>query len=289
MKNRTMNNLLASVVLLGAAATGVSALQITYVSNTGNDANPGTANSPCATFAGAYAKTAAGGEIKALNAGNYVTLTNQLTINKSITIDGDGGLALLQITVNTGNVTLRNIDFNTNYEGIYVEGPASLLVENSKFGVSGYGIQVNSSNVNLTVNKSTFSGGIRGVWVDRNLGVVETTLRDITVTNVSGAGAFIESGQTDISNSTVSGAYEGLVADDGGTIHASGDVFSHNRIGVLANTGSTIAITNDDIVDNETGIYLDGDIKGNVLTTGNNRLYGNQLDGDNPTGTITQK
>ena len=59
----------------------------TWVSGTGNDGNPCSRTSPCETFAGAYAKTAAGGEIDALDPGGFGTLT----ISKSITIDGGGG------------------------------------------------------------------------------------------------------------------------------------------------------------------------------------------------------
>jgi hypothetical protein len=59
----------------------------TWVSGAGNDANPCSRTSPCETFAGAYAKTDAGGEIDALDPGGFGTLT----ITHSITIDGGGG------------------------------------------------------------------------------------------------------------------------------------------------------------------------------------------------------
>src|SRR5688500_12418798 len=61
----------------------------TWVSGAGNDANPCSRTLPCLTFTGAIAKTAAGGEINALDAGNFGTVV----INKSITIDGGGTLS----------------------------------------------------------------------------------------------------------------------------------------------------------------------------------------------------
>jgi hypothetical protein len=60
----------------------------TWVSGVGSDANACTRTAPCLTFAGAIAKTAAGGEIDALDPGGFGTLT----ITKSITIDGGGAL-----------------------------------------------------------------------------------------------------------------------------------------------------------------------------------------------------
>ena len=62
----------------------------TWVSGVGDDANPCSRTAPCLTFAGAITKTAAGGEIDALDPGGFGTLT----ITKSITIDGGGGSCL---------------------------------------------------------------------------------------------------------------------------------------------------------------------------------------------------
>src|ERR1700689_2211834 len=59
----------------------------TWVSGVGDDANPCSRTAPCMTFAGAITKTAAGGEIDALDPGGFGTLV----ITKSITIDGGGG------------------------------------------------------------------------------------------------------------------------------------------------------------------------------------------------------
>src|SRR6202034_613565 len=61
----------------------------TWVSGVGDDSNPCSRTSPCLTFAGAITKTAAGGEIDALDPGGFGTLT----ITKSITIDGGGQVA----------------------------------------------------------------------------------------------------------------------------------------------------------------------------------------------------
>ena len=55
----------------------------TWVSGTGNDANPCSRVAPCKTFAGAISKTTPNGEINVIDAGAYgvVTITKSLTIN----------------------------------------------------------------------------------------------------------------------------------------------------------------------------------------------------------------
>src|SRR5437763_13398739 len=89
----------------------------TWVSGVGNDANPCSRTAPCKTFAGAISKTAAGGEIDALDPGGF----GAVTITKAITIDGAAGQAggiLASLTtgviVNAPGaiVTLRNIQIN---------------------------------------------------------------------------------------------------------------------------------------------------------------------------------
>src|SRR5207237_4548464 len=74
--------------MLYAAPAAAQATR-TWVSGVGDDVNPCSRTAPCKTFAGAISKTAAGGEIDALDDGGF----GQVTITKSITIDGGGHLA----------------------------------------------------------------------------------------------------------------------------------------------------------------------------------------------------
>ena len=86
----------------------------TYVSNSeGDDTTQCSRTAPCRTFAVAISKTAAGGEIDALDPGEF----GPVTITKSITIDGGGMASILAsgtdgITVNAGStdvIILRNL------------------------------------------------------------------------------------------------------------------------------------------------------------------------------------
>src|SRR6267378_4028202 len=89
----------------------------TWVSGVGDDANPCSRTAPCKTFAGAISKTAAGGEIDALDPGGF----GAVTITKAITIDGAGTNASILASGTTGViinagaadvVILRNLSIN---------------------------------------------------------------------------------------------------------------------------------------------------------------------------------
>src|SRR5688572_11878090 len=105
-----------AVVLFGASAASAQATR-TWVSGVGNDVNPCSRTAPCKTFAGALIKTAAGGEISVLDPGGFGTVT----INKAITINGDGSLGGILATlvngvvINAGvndKIVLRNLSIN---------------------------------------------------------------------------------------------------------------------------------------------------------------------------------
>src|ERR1700751_945683 len=99
----------------------------TWVSGVGDDANPCSRTAPCKTFAGAISKTAAGGEIDALDPAGF----GALTITKSITIDGGGGQVasvlvagtngIVISAASTDNIYIRNLSF----QGLLGNGTSS--------------------------------------------------------------------------------------------------------------------------------------------------------------------
>src|SRR5436309_15443740 len=82
---------IVSVLFAVFAFPGLAQAQATrtWVSGVGNDANPCSRTSPCITWAGAFSKTTAAGEIDALDPGGF----GAVTLNKSITLDGISGLS----------------------------------------------------------------------------------------------------------------------------------------------------------------------------------------------------
>src|SRR5213593_161153 len=85
----SLHALSVALLILAAVAPAHAQATRTWVSGVGDDANPCSRTAPCKTFAGAISKTAAGGEISALDPGGF----GAVTIIKSITISGDGTLA----------------------------------------------------------------------------------------------------------------------------------------------------------------------------------------------------
>jgi hypothetical protein len=120
------------LIALALPSTAFGLTSRSWVSGTGDDANPCSRTKPCKTFAGALPKTAAGGVIGCLNPGGY----SGLTITKSIRINcshSDGGILAAgtnAIVVNGPSdmkVTLRGLDLNGTGVGPQV-GQAGVLV-----------------------------------------------------------------------------------------------------------------------------------------------------------------
>jgi len=146
-------NLLAmfATVVLGTTLMSAQATR-TWVSGVGDDANPCSRTAPCKTFAGAISKTAAGGEIDALDPAGY----GALTITKAITIDGGGGQVASVLVAGTNGIVvaagandvviLRNLRFNgisSGINGIRFLSGKDLNVEDCYiFGFTNNGIDV---------------------------------------------------------------------------------------------------------------------------------------------------
>jgi hypothetical protein len=185
---------LACVSLVQAQATR------TWVSGVGDDANPCSRTAPCKTFAGAISRTAAAGEIDALDPAGYGTLT----ITKSITVDGAGTLASVlsagtngfNVNVaNTDTVILRNLSINgvgTGINGInWFNAGGNLTVENVEIErVTGSGILMNLTNSgNLTVTNSRISNSgstdnvDAAIRVTTSLGTARATISGTSMQN----------------------------------------------------------------------------------------------------------
>src|SRR5256714_6509436 len=151
----------------------------TWVSGVGDDANPCSRTAPCKTFAGAISKTAAGGEIDALDPAGY----GAVTITKAITIDGGGGQVasvlvsgtngiVVQANAQTDVVILRNLRINgigSGLNGIRFLSGKDLNVENCfifGFTQNGVDIALNqafaaSAHIINTIIKNNGGVGVR--------------------------------------------------------------------------------------------------------------------------------
>src|SRR5712664_3217542 len=81
--------IIALAMPLFAAAPAQAQSARTWVSGTGDNANPCSRTAPCRTFQGAMASTSPGGEINCLDAGDF----GSVAIFMSLTISCEAGTA----------------------------------------------------------------------------------------------------------------------------------------------------------------------------------------------------
>jgi hypothetical protein len=278
----------------------------TWVSGVGDDANPCSRTAPCRTFAGAISKTAAGGEISALDPGGF----GAVTIAKSITINGEGTLAgILAASSNgvivnaaaTDKVIIRNISINgagNGFNGIRYLGGAQLTVEN----VSIYGFQnsatsrcidvalSSSGSAELIVLNTTMTNCANGVRLATSAGVLTALFDRVQITNMNSIGLEVGQGITlaMIKGSTISnnGTDGARVAVGLGTINIEDSAIAFNGgIGVnAAVSGARIRLSNNTIVNNATQISFAAGAF--VQSPGNNRV---EPAGTAPNATYTEQ
>lgn len=193
----------------------------TWVSGVGDDANPCSRTAPCKTFAGAISKTAAGGEIDALDPGGF----GGIAITKSITIDGGGGQVASVLVGGTNGITVAagSTDIVT-LRNLSIQG----LVKTGTGGLNGI----------------NFSSG--GVLHIEHCAIMGFTQNGINIVPAGGA-----SGQVFIDDSrSEDNTQNGLnVVGTGGEVHVNvaNSHFSNNTLnGVFSSDYSNTAITGGD-------------------------------------------
>jgi Right handed beta helix region len=160
----TINALTVVLFTLTFASLAQAQATRTWVSGVGDDANPCSRTAPCKTFAGAISKTAAGGEIDALDPGGF----GAVTITKAITIDGTGTLAGIlssltnAIIVNAGandSVNIRSVSIDGAGNGLngirFLAGKSLTVSDCVIFGVTTHGIDVNLTTAGTLFVKNT--------------------------------------------------------------------------------------------------------------------------------------
>jgi hypothetical protein len=285
------------LALCGLAFTSAAQAQATrtWVSGFGDDANPCSRTAPCKTFAGAISRTAAGGEIDAIDPAGYGTLT----ITKSITVDGGGSLASVLATsgangfvINAGPndvISLRNLSINgigTGANGIRFLAGKSLHVENVIIAhVTTDGIDVNlTATGDVTVLNTVIRDcGATGVSLTGSAQVNATLVNVQTEKCANGvsAGANVRAA---IAESTMSlNSQVGLFGVGPNTeVNVDRCTIAFNNVGVESGlAAAVIKLTGNSITDNGTGILR---MAGQINGFGTNIVFGNASDG---TGSIT--
>ncbi len=243
----------ATLTIAFAAIANAQATR-TWVSGVGDDVNPCSRTAPCKTFAGAISKTAANGEINALDPGGFGTIT----ITKTITIDGTTGQGFGSIlaagtngviindsataTPNTIVVRLRNLSIhgaNTGFSGIRFLAGKAVHVENcSIYGFRGNGFNSHGIDVAMTAG-----GGQLSV---KNTNIGELSGSAIRATTSSG---------------TVS-------------VYVENSTMERGQNGVRLETGSRALISNS-LMANNLGAGIEAVSSGVIVDLDSSRIYGN--------------
>ncbi len=267
----------------------------TWVSGVGNDADPCSRTAPCKTFAGAFSKTATGGEIDVLDPGGFGTLS----ITKAITIDGGTGAGwgsvlassgatgfIINITTNlaTDKVILRNLSINGAGPSLGVDGikfldGAELTVENVVIeNFSGVGVNIAQTQQSAThLRNVTVNNVATGIKVTTTVGQALVTAEDSSIHGTSVGFDAIANVRGALRNSTFDkGTTCARTSGSGSIVNADALFITFCSTGVQASSGSTINIGNSMIVQNATGLSLNA---GTINSMSGNTLFSNTTPG----------
>ena len=307
-----------ALAILASASPASAQATRTWVSGVGDDLNPCSRTAPCKTFAGAFTKTAAGGEINCLDPGGY----GAVSINKSLTIScpyTEGG-ALAGgngITVNlpaaSDVVFIRGLDIfgvNPPSNGVRFIGLGTLHIEdctirrfnaaNSRgisFQPSG-AAELYISNTTIAENGNGATGG--GVLIQpTGTGSAKVVLHNTRIRNNANNGLRVDTTANTgpgitvvVEDSEVGGNDQGIAvvtpaatATVGMMIHST-DIVNNGGSGIIANGGTiTLRVGDTSITGNVSGVTAAG---GAVINSfGTNRLFGNPTVGAANNGAFT--
>ncbi len=184
MKRFVFSALIAGALAALSFATPASAQATrTWVSGTGDDANPCSRTAPCKTFAGAISKTAPAGEINCLDSAGY----GALTVTKSIAVicrgvvggvlvSGTNGFSIQAAA--TDIVWIEGLDFEglgpsaLSLSGVLVTSAAQVNITDSTMrgfkGSTGQGVRVapTAGTVFVHISNSRIASNNIGVEVN---------------------------------------------------------------------------------------------------------------------------
>jgi hypothetical protein len=185
----------------------------TWISGVGDDVNPCSRTAPCKTWAGATSKTAAGGEIDALDPGGFGTVT----LTKSLTLDGGGGQVASILSspgVNGVNVSaqasdviiLRNLRINGagGANGVQVNTAAKVIIEKCDiFGFATAAVNVvpgSATTVSVKIQETTINNNGAGVISKPTGGATVNMSIDHSWIDANGGGMKIDGTGGGVSN-----------------------------------------------------------------------------------------
>jgi hypothetical protein len=293
---------LTAAFLLGSSASAQATR--TWVSGVGDDANPCSRTAPCKTWAGAIAKTLAGGEIDALDPGGF----GAVTITKAITLDGGGGQVASVLVSGTNGINvsasasdvviIRNLRINgvkSGLNGIQFSSGAQLSVENCDiFGFTQSAINVNATattgSAELYVTNTYITNAASGISLATAGAQIAAVIDGSKIFNMTNNGIATSGNgvmSVTITNSAITSSNVAVTSGgsaSGVNVDSSSVIFNNTAFKAAA-SGGAIRISNNNIYSNATNFSIASGAS--IVSTGNNRVA--QVGTTPPNGTLTQQ
>jgi hypothetical protein len=288
MKKSLLQHLIVGGALFVAISAAPAQAQTrTWVSATGDDGFPCSRTAPCKTFAGAISKTSAGGEISVMDSGGF----GQVTINKALTINGEGNLASILASSGTGiniaagasdRVIIRNLSISGaggGNNGILISGgnvtiDKCFIYEFTTGFFGGVGINVAATSaVQVDVRDTSITNTSHGILGSQSSGSVVMGLDNVRINDATGygLGAISNNVFMTMRNSFIRFAGTGgILASGAATINVDHSELANNGTAVSATAaGATIRLNDISMYDNTTGLAISNGAT--IATAGNNK------------------
>lgn len=286
------NAVLVFVVAISFVSLAQAQSQAFVSAKNGNDANPCSVAAPCRTFNQALNAVAAGGEVVAMDSGDY----QPFTVAKTATISAAPGVyAGVVGTVSvalapTDKAVLRGLTIRgsgVTPTGIYFGTPGTLYIEDCTVeGFTNFGI-VETHNVtlgiqqmfvkNTTVRRNRDIGLLVEVGSAARSGIAKVAVENCRFQD-NDRGLVVGQYSRGIVTNSVStfNVRSGFEAVVNGTLNLDGCLSTHNNEGVTSVSTAIVRVSNCTITDNEIGVNVAG---GGVFSRKNNTVEGNTNNG----------
>ena len=297
--------------MFAASAHAATTLAHTWVASNGSDANNCDRPTPCASFAGAYNKTNAGGEITCADSGNFggLGISKSLTVNCESNIGNnslDGGVSFMTINGTSVTVILRGLDLDgidetnnvpctgvgasVNFTGSGTLHLQKMKINNLTSSNCGVGFTPNGTatlditDCDITDNGS--SGLAAGIYVQPASGVTARVSIDHSRINGNYFGILLDGTAGGIINGTINDSVVSGNVTNGITLHAASSsvtllvdhtIVMGNNFGLVAGGNSTMRVRNSSVTAN--GVGLDAVTGASLLSYLNNSINNNTTDG----------
>jgi len=314
----TMNAIESVTAMFSASAGGGPSTQTFVSASLGSDANPCTRQSPCLTFAAALAQTSVGGEIDALDPGDFgpVTITKAITIFGNAaggagmtTTPGTSGIVIsagASDVMHLGGLTFDGVNASGTSGVVFTSG-ARLFIENCVMqGFTTSGITFSPSagsatTTKLVVEDTTILNNTTGFLIQPTGGIAaNVTLRWLHINNNTGEGLRVDgTGGSGAINATLADSTVSFNAGNGidavsGPGNATVDILrvvaaANGSAGIASNqsSGGSASVTVGSSVIYGNNVALEALGGASLLTYSNNQVTGNVANGSGFTGGAT--